>query len=608
MRNAWILFALTGAAFAADMPAPHMHVDTDAKPWSNLDFNDGAGVIRFAVVTDNAGGPRWGIFGEAMDKINLLQPEFVMSIGDYIEGYEESREGLQLQWTRFLKDIDKLEVPFFFVPGNHDNGRKLWAEIYNERFGVPYYHFVYKDVLFLCLCTNDGPDNNTGIGQTQVDYVKQVIEEHPDVRWTLVFQHKPLWNEKGQETWGQIEAMLKDRNCTVFAGHTHNYLYQEKDGISFVTLATTGGGSTLRGAAYGEFDEIAWVTMTEEGPRIANLLLDGILPKDVRTPELAEKLALFRGGKAIRATAVVQNEESFSRGMSTLTISNPADTPLRVKVLMETAPGVHVEPATVDAVIPAKAEQKVDLAVIAANPIAVSEAQPVVLQWTASYDAQDNTRSIELEGVTRILIDAPHTIPVIDAPIAVDGNLTEWDDLPFVVNQPGDIYVNASAWKGVTDTAYRFGVRRSENTLYVAIRVVDDESCFDGWKYWEDFAMVAVDARAKADDDPKTAIFSLIAGPEVSEEQGAEYQMGQAPEGIERASVRTSDGFAAEFAIPLSYVNERQGGSWSHLRLNVSVSDFDEHDARDGATILHWRPDWTGPNAYAEEGVFLRGK
>jgi hypothetical protein len=42
------------------------------------------------------------------------------------------------------------------------------------------------------------------------------------------------------------------------------------------------------------------------------------------------------------------------------------------------------------------------------------------------------------------------------------------------------------------------------------------------------------------------------------------------------------------------------------LRLNVGVSDFDNGDARDGVTILFWRPQWTGGQTYPESGVFLK--
>jgi hypothetical protein len=39
----------------------------------------------------------------------------------------------------------------------------------------------------------------------------------------------------------------------------------------------------LRGIEYGEFDHITYVTVTKDGPVVANILLDGILPDDVQT-------------------------------------------------------------------------------------------------------------------------------------------------------------------------------------------------------------------------------------------------------------------------------------------------------------------------------------
>lgn len=76
--------------------------------------------------------------------------------------------------------------------------------------------------------------------------------------------------------------MLKDRPHTVFVGHSHHYLKREKHGRSYICLATTGGCSELRGIAAGEFDHIVWVTMTDQGPRIANLMMDGIHDENVK--------------------------------------------------------------------------------------------------------------------------------------------------------------------------------------------------------------------------------------------------------------------------------------------------------------------------------------
>jgi hypothetical protein len=51
--------------------------------------------------------------------------------------------------------------------------------------------------------------------------------------------------------------------------------------MNYYQLATTGGGSSLRGVKYGEFDQSAWVTMTADGPIVANVALNGVHPDDL---------------------------------------------------------------------------------------------------------------------------------------------------------------------------------------------------------------------------------------------------------------------------------------------------------------------------------------
>jgi hypothetical protein len=82
----------------------------------------------------------------------------------------------------------------------------------------------------------------------------------------------------------------------VFAGHFHNYTKYIRNSQKYFILSTTGGGSNLRGLKYGEFDHGVWVTMTDNGPVIANLIVEGISDEDVVTEsrrELIRKERLF---------------------------------------------------------------------------------------------------------------------------------------------------------------------------------------------------------------------------------------------------------------------------------------------------------------------------
>ena len=71
-----------------------------ATPWTGLAANDDPRDFHFVVVSDRTGEHRDGVFHDAMAQINLLEPAFVVSVGDLIEGYTEDPETLREEWTQ----------------------------------------------------------------------------------------------------------------------------------------------------------------------------------------------------------------------------------------------------------------------------------------------------------------------------------------------------------------------------------------------------------------------------------------------------------------------------------------------------------------------------
>jgi hypothetical protein len=63
-----------------------------ATPWTHQDFANHPTEFQFAIVSDRAANPREGVFLAALAKLELLRPEFVLSIGDFIHGYDEQRK------------------------------------------------------------------------------------------------------------------------------------------------------------------------------------------------------------------------------------------------------------------------------------------------------------------------------------------------------------------------------------------------------------------------------------------------------------------------------------------------------------------------------------
>src|SRR5262249_49906520 len=158
------------------------------------------------------------------------------------------------EWKEFQTYTSRLQMPFFYVPGNHDVSNPGQADLWKARFGRSYYHFLYKDVLYLAVNSDDPNESKEmgKIGREQIEYFQKVLKDNPNVRWIFVLLHKPLWTQTNLDTngWLDMEKALAGRKYTVFAGHIHRYQKFVRQGMNYYQLATTGGGSKLRGLRY----------------------------------------------------------------------------------------------------------------------------------------------------------------------------------------------------------------------------------------------------------------------------------------------------------------------------------------------------------------------
>ena len=293
-------------------------VQGEALPWKHEQFDSEDGKFMFAVFADLTGGERPGIFDIAVAQLNLLRPELIMNVGDLIEGDAPDIDGLNGQWDTFDERAANARAPIFYAGGNHDLTGDSLRTVWEARNGPRYYHFVYKDVLFLVLDTEDNtservaeisaarnaaieiyktegmeafqqteywqmPERASGtISKEQSDYIIQAIERNPDVRWTFLFVHKPAWTNGSNTTFAAIEATLAERPYTVFSGHVQAYGYEERLGRDYIQVATTGGEQFPDMGR--SMDHVTLVTVDEQGVDIVNLVLSGILDKTGKVP------------------------------------------------------------------------------------------------------------------------------------------------------------------------------------------------------------------------------------------------------------------------------------------------------------------------------------
>jgi hypothetical protein len=196
-----------------------------------------------------------------------------LSIGDLIDGGTEDTLQLEKEWNCFDFRTSKLQMPFFHLGGNHDLTNHVMRKFWKERFGPRFYHFVYENVLFLMMDSEDYEEKRMleiynarakvlemndieykesayyhmperkvgGMSNEQLQCYKAVLDRYLDVKWTFVLMHKPLWMREDEKGLGKLEAALANRPYTVFNGHFYSFSRCKRLGRDYSILVTTGG-------------------------------------------------------------------------------------------------------------------------------------------------------------------------------------------------------------------------------------------------------------------------------------------------------------------------------------------------------------------------------
>lgn len=384
-------------------------LEDDKLPWTDKDFYNDPDNFQFAIVSDRTGGHREGVFGKALEKINMLYPEFVMSVGDLIEGYTQDTTQLNAEWKEFHGILDSLNTKFFYVAGNHDYTNPVMAEMWKEKIGRDYYHFIYKDVLFLVANSSDG---NGGVIMTpdQIAYLKEVIAQNTEVRWTLLFLHHPMWSYGDMNGYNEVEAALQGRDYTVFAGHTHRYMFEVRQDANHYLLATTGGGSSLRGPSFGEFDHISWVTMTDDGPKFANLELSGILKDDVSTRASRDDAARLIEASRIQPLVLTRGNQH----RIVLPLINDTDRELHYEGRLFHHHSVQYDSTAFDAIVPPRGTEHI--VINASSELTRDSIPPMEMQWKMGYPTGFKEPDFSLNGIEEVELTPSDLQSQIDFP------------------------------------------------------------------------------------------------------------------------------------------------------------------------------------------------
>ena len=202
--------------------------------------------FEFTILGDRTGEAVSGVYESVWREMAAEHPVFVVSVGDTIQGLENSSAEAEWQEARrILQPYSR--IPLYLTPGNHD----IWSPLSEQLFRKyarhePHYSFDYRQVHFTVL------DNSRSeqLSSEEMQFLEADLQAHSAQPVKFVLSHRPSWLITAAIglTQFQLHQVAKKYGVQyIVAGHVHEMLHIDLDGITYISTPSSGGHLRLSG-------------------------------------------------------------------------------------------------------------------------------------------------------------------------------------------------------------------------------------------------------------------------------------------------------------------------------------------------------------------------
>ena len=206
--------------------------------------------FQFVILGDRTGETEPGIYERVWQEAATENPAFVLSVGDSIQGLNDATaESEWRQFERILAPYRRFSL--FLAAGNHDIWSARSEALFLKYAAHPpqpphpaHYSFDYSQVHFTIL-DNSRSDN---LPPEELQFLGTDLEAHKDQPVKFIVSHRPSWlvDAMFQNSRSRLHQLAKKYGVQyVVAGHLHQMLDVELDGVTYLSMASAGG--QLRG-------------------------------------------------------------------------------------------------------------------------------------------------------------------------------------------------------------------------------------------------------------------------------------------------------------------------------------------------------------------------
>ena len=409
-------------------------------------------------------------FRQIVRSINLLVPDFVVILGDFVKG-DTHPDLLGQAWEEFERVVRHLRMPYYLVVGNHDVQCRGGERMFRERFGPTYYSFDHGNSHFIVL-------NSEDMSEGQLEWLKEDLRDS-SAEHIFLFLHRPLWESDGD--WNRmIHPLLAEKGVRiVFAGHNHKYKAPlVKDGIRYIV---TGGGGSAPMGDVGDENFYHWVLVKVRGEELELAVIrpEGILSRGGMPLPSWKELALLQRRSFGPAFLDASREVPFAQEVS-IRMRNPLGSPVHGSMEWFLPEGWEVLPRRMDYSLGPRSQEELSFEVRVGKDVRFSYPLPwyeSTLSWSEGGEAIATGRS-GLRLRKRFVCRRAEKMEV-------DGDLSKWEGFePLRLRWREQV---VGPWGGPDDLSAEVFLAWDEDHLHFAAKVRDDVFCqdFSGAGSWQ---------------------------------------------------------------------------------------------------------------------------
>jgi 3',5'-cyclic-AMP phosphodiesterase len=203
-------------------------------------YTASGGEFHFAILGDRTGGAVPGVYEQAWRETDRDHPDFVISVGDTIEGGKDLTA--DAEWQHIMRILAPYRrYRLFLTPGNHDVWSVASAQAFEKYSKDPlHYSFDYKQTHFTVL-DNSRSDS---LPADELAYLEKDLQAHQKQPIKFIFSHRPSWILQVvlRNPEFSLQRLAKRYGVKyVIAGHLHEMLHFELDGVTYLSMASSGG-------------------------------------------------------------------------------------------------------------------------------------------------------------------------------------------------------------------------------------------------------------------------------------------------------------------------------------------------------------------------------